>query len=104
MIINTGSVGNAIDVFRNDEKDGNAKNTTVTNYLILSGNLDSKCFDEKISYELVCVPYDIDKELSDNNDNIELESYKEEIKEGKYRDMTKIYESFELRGINKDKI
>ena len=42
MIINTGSVGNAIDVFRNDEKDGDVKNTTVANYLIISGNFDSK--------------------------------------------------------------
>lgn len=104
MIINTGSVGNAIDVFRNDEKDGNVKNTTVANYLIISGNFDSKNIDEKISYELVSVPYDIDKELNNNNDNIEFESYKEEIKKGKYRDMTKIYNSFELRGIDKDKI
>ena len=104
MIINTGSVGNAIDVFRNDEKDGNVKNTTVANYLIISGNFDSRNIDEKISYELVSVPYDIDKELSNNNDNIEFESYKEEIKKGKYRDMTKIYNSFELRNIDKDKI
>lgn len=104
MIINTGSVGNAIDVFRNDEKDGNVKNTTVANYLIISGNFDSKNIDERISYELVSVPYDIDKELNDNNDNIEFESYKEEIKKGKYRDMTKIYNSFELRGIDKEKI
>lgn len=104
MIINTGSVGNAIDVFRNDEKDGNVKNTTVANYLILSGNFGSKNIDEKISYELVCVPYDIDKELYENDDNIEFESYIEEIRKGKYRDMTKIYKSFELRGIDKDKI
>ncbi len=104
MIINVGSVGNAIDVFRNDEKDGDVKNTTVANYLILSGNFDSKNIDEKISYELVCVPYDIDKELNDNDDNIEFESYEEEIRKGKYRDMTKIYKSFELRGIDKDKI
>lgn len=104
MIINTGSVGNAIDVFRNDEKDGNIKNTTVANYLIISGNFDSKNIDERISYELVSVPYDIEKELNNNNDNIEFESYKEEIKNGKYRDMTKIYNSFELRGIDKDKI
>ena len=104
MIINVGSVGNAIDVFRNYEKDGDVKNTTVANYLILSGNFDSKNIDEKISYELVCVPYDIDKELNDNDDNIEFESYEEEIKKGKYRDMTKIYKSFELRGIDKDKI
>lgn len=103
-IINTGSVGNAIDVFRDDEKDGDVKNTTVANYLILSGNFNSKNIDEKISYELVCVPYDIDMELSDNDDNIEFESYEEEIRKGKYRDMAKIYESFELRGIDKDKI
>ena len=103
-IINTGSVGNAIDVFRNDEKDGDVKNTTVANYLILSGNFNSKNIDEKISYELVCVPYDIDMELNDNDDNIEFESYEEEIRKGKYRDMAKIYKSFELRGIDKDKI
>ena len=104
MIINVGSVGNAIDVFRNDEKDGDVKNTTVANYLILSGNFDSKNINEKISYELVFVPYNIDKELNANDDNIEFESYEEEIKNGKYRDMTKIYKSFELRGIDKDKI
>ena len=104
MIINVGSVGNAIDVFRNDEKDGDVKNTTVANYLILSGNFDSKNINEKISYELVCVPYDIDKELNDNDDNIEFESYEGELRKGKYRDMTKIYKSFELRGIDKDKI
>lgn len=104
MIINTGSVGNAIDVFRNDEKDGDVKNTTVANYLILSGIYDSTNINDKISYELVSVPYDIDKELNCNNDNIELESYQEEIRNGKYRDMKKIYDSFEMRGIDKNKI
>ena len=104
MIINVGSVGNPIDVFRNNQKDGDVKNTTVANYLILSGNFDSKNINEKISYELVCVPYDIDKELNDNDDNIEFESYEGELRKGKYRDMTKIYKSFELRGIDKDKI
>lgn len=104
IIINTGSVGNSLDIFRNDEKDGNVKNTTVANYLIISGNFDSKNIDEKISYELVSVPYDMDKELNDNNDNIEFESYKEEIKKGKYRDITKIYNIFELKSIDKDKI
>lgn len=103
-IINPGSVGNALDIFRNEEKDGDIKNTTVANYLIISGNFDSKNIDEKISYELVCVPYDIDKELSANSDNIEFESYETEIRKGKYRDMAKVYESFKTRGINKDKI
>lgn len=104
MLINTGSIGNAIDVFRNDEKDGNAKNTTVANYLILSGVYNSKDIDNKISYELVSVPYDIEKELNSNSDNIELESYQEEIRNGKYRDMNKIYDSFEARGIDKNQI
>lgn len=104
MLINTGSIGNAIDVFRNDEKDGNVKNTTVANYLILSGVYNSKDIDNKISYELVSVPYNIEKELNSNSDNIELESYQEEIRNGKYRDMNKIYDSFEARGIDKSKI
>lgn len=103
-IINTGSVGNSIDVFRNDKKDGNVKNTTVANYLIISGNYNSKNIDEKISYELISVPYNIDKELKSNTDNIEMLSYEEEIRNGKYRDMEKIYKSFEVRGIDKNKI
>ena len=103
-IINTGSVGNAVDVFRNPSKDGNVKNTTVANYLILSGNLDSKNIDETFSFELVSVPYDIDKEINNSNGNIELESYAEELRSGMYRDMDKIYDSFSSRGINKEDI
>lgn len=103
-IINTGSVGNSIDVFRNDKKDGNVKNTTVANYLTISGNYNSKNIDEKISYELISIPYNINKELESNINNIELSSYKEEILNGKYRDMEKLYKSFEIRGIDKNKI
>ena len=80
--------------YRNDEKDGNIKNTTVANYLILRGFYNSTDIDNKISYELVSVPYDIEKELNDNLDNIEFDSYQEEIRNGKYRDMKKIYDSF----------
>lgn len=104
VIINTGSVGNSIDVFRNERKDGNVKNTTVANYIIISGNYDSKNINEKISYELVSIPYDIEKELTSNVDNIEMDSYKEEIINGKYRDMKKIYKSFKVRGIDINKI
>lgn len=103
-IINTGSVGLAMDVFRNDLKDGNVKNTTVANYLILKGNMNSKNIDDKISYELVNVPYDIEKELSENKDNIELETYKEALRNGLYGNMEKIYKSFELRGIKREDI
>lgn len=103
-IINTGSVGNPIEVFRNDEKNADDRNTTVANYLILSGNYNSKNINEEISYEFINLPYDIEKELSDNDDNIELESYTEEIRKGRYRDMSKVYKGFEIRGIDKDKI
>lgn len=103
-IINVGSVGNSLDVFRNDDKDGDIKNTTLVNYVILSGNLDSKNINDKISYEIVCLPYDINKELKDNQDNIEYESYEKELTEGKYRNMTKITESFKLREIDVEKI
>jgi protein phosphatase len=103
-IINTGSVGNSIDVFRNSLKDGNVKNTAVANYLILSGNLDSRNFDESFSFELVSIPYDIEKEIDNSKDNIELDSYSEELRSGMYRDMEKIYDSFASRGINKEDI
>lgn len=103
-IINTGSVGLAMDVFRNDKKDGNVKNTTVANYLILRGNLNSKNIDDKISYELVSVPYDMEKELSQNSDNIELETYERVLRNGLHENMEKIYKSFELRGIKREDI
>ena len=103
-IINTGSVGNAIDVFRNPSKDGNVKNTTVANYLILSGNLDSRNINDVFSFELVSVPYDIEKEINNSEDNIEFDSYSEELRSGMYRDMENIYNSFPSRGINKEDI
>ena len=99
-IINSGSVGNAIDVFRNDKKDGNVRNTTCANYAIIFGDYNSKDYSNPISYELVSIPYDIDKELLDDDKNIEKEDYETELKKGKYRDMTKINKSFEIRGIN----
>ncbi len=102
-IINTGSVGNAIDVFRNDLKDGDERNTTVANYLILSGILNKR-ENDKFSFELVSVPYDIDKELSFNSDNVEFDYYKDELKFGKYRNMTAIYDSFKDRGIDQNNI
>ena len=104
FIINPGSLGNSIDVFRNKEKDGDILNTTTANYLILEGNLDSKNMEDPISFDLVSVAYDIDKELESNKDNIEFDSYATELKEGQYRDMEKIYRSFEARGIKKEDI
>lgn len=91
-IINVGSVGNSIDVYRDDDKDGDNRNTTVANYLIISGNYDSREYS-KLAYELVSIPYDIDLELFDNEDNIELSSYQKELKEGRYRDGERIIKS-----------
>lgn len=103
-IVNVGSVGNSLDVFRNEEKDGDIRNTSVANYAIITGKLNSKDFNNNLSFELVNVSYDIEKELSSNKLNIEKEAYDEEIRNGKYRDMEKIYKSFEVRGIDKDSI
>ncbi len=103
-IVNAGSVGNSLDVFRNEEKDGDIRNTSVANYAIITGKLNSKDFNNDLSFELVNVYYDIEKELSSNKLNIEKEAYEEEIRNGKYRDMEKIYKSFEIRGIDKDSI
>jgi hypothetical protein len=104
VILNTGSVGNAIDVYRNEEKDGNVKNTTVANYIILKGKYNSKDIDNEISYEFISVPYDIDKELEENKDNIEFEEYEIEIRQGKYRNMQRFYDDLKNKGIDIDKI
>ena len=100
VIVNAGSVGNAIDIYRNEEKDGNVRNTAVANYAVLRGVYGSKDWDEKISYELVSVPYDMEKELASNTDNIEMDSYQEELKSGKYRDLTKLYGRIAGKGID----
>ena len=95
---------NVIDAIRNDEKDGNNNFTTLANYLIINGNLNSMNEKNPISFELVSIPYDNDKEIKSNIDNIEFDDYKTEITTGKYRDMEKINNSFKERGINIDEI
>lgn len=104
VIINTGSVGNSYDVFRNPLKDGNVLNTITANYLILSGNLNSHNLNDDISYEFVNISYDIDKELKENKDNIEYNEYETELKNGMYRNIEWVNKTFELRGIDKNKI
>ena len=93
-----------MDVIRNDEKDGDVRNTTVANYLILSGKLDSKDFNNPISFEFVNIPYNIDKELSANSDNFALDLYSDELRNGKYREMDRISKNFASRGIDVDNI
>lgn len=103
-IINVGSVGNSIDVVRNDLFDANPQETTQANYLILEGKLGSKEYDDSLSFQFIRIPYDIKKELSSEKLNIEREAYVKELTEGKYRDKKKILKSFKQRNINIDKI
>lgn len=103
-LINVGSVGNSYDVIRNDKKDSNILETTKSNYLIIEGEYGSKEYTSEISFQFIKVPYDIDKELQDENINIEKENYRFELKQGKYRDMTKINENFRKIGIDVQKI
>lgn len=103
-IINVGSVGNSFDVIRNKEKDSNVLETTKSSYLIIEGEYGSKEYNSDISFQFVKVPYDIEKELEDEKLNIEKESYRFELKEGRYRDMSKINNYLKEIGINTEEI
>lgn len=103
-LINVGSVGNPTDVIRKENFDSNSMETTQANYLIIEGNLNSKDYNDSLSYQFIRIPYNIQKELESNNDNPELEAYKTELTEGKYRDPSKILESFKNRNIDISKL
>ena len=103
-LINVGSVGNSFDVIRNPEKDSNVLETTKSNYLIIEGEYGSKEYTSEISFQFIRVPYNIDKELEDGDKNIEKDSYQFELKEGRYRNMTKINDNFKRLGVDVDKI
>lgn len=103
-IINIGSVGNSFDAIRNVSKDSNVLETTKAYYLIIEGEYGSKEYNSEISFQFVKVPYNIEKELENNDNNIEKESYRYELTKGMYNDMTKINENFRRLGIEVDKI
>ena len=103
-IINVGSVGNSFDVIRNPLKDSNVMETTKSNYLIIEGEYDSKKYSSDISFQFIKVPYDIDKELSSDKLNIEKENYMHELKQGRYRNMTKIYNNFKRLNVDVENI
>lgn len=86
------------------DKDSNVLETTKSNYLIIEGEYGSKKYLSEISFQFIKVPYNIDKELKDESLNIEKENYRFELKEGMYRDMTKINDNFRRLGIEVDKI
>ena len=102
-LINVGSVGNSYDVIRNDKKDSNVLETTKANYLIIEGDYGSKEYNCEISFQFIKVPYDIDRELENEDINIEKENYRYELKQGKYRDMSKVNDNFKKIGIDVEK-
>lgn len=103
-LINVGSVGNSFDVIRNKNKDSNVLETTKSNYLIIEGEYNSKEYNSDIAFQFVKVSYDIERELKGENLNIESDNYRFELKEGKYRDMSRINENFKRLGIDVEKI
>lgn len=102
-LINVGSVGDAFNTIRNPQKDSNTQETTRANYLIIEGEEGNTQYGGEISFNFIKVCYDVDKEL-ENKNNIEVEDYKHELKNGMYRNMTKINEHFKEVGVNIDEI
>lgn len=102
-IVNVGSIGNSIDVVRNDNFDANTNEITQAHYLIVEGNLGSKEYDSSLSFQFIRIPYDIKKELSSFKENIERDAYIIELEQGKYREPTKLVKSFKQRNIDMKK-
>ena len=99
-LINVGSVGNPINVFRDSKKDSNNMETTRANYLIVEGDLHSTTYND-ISFQFVKVCYDIDKELSKQEYNIEREAYQQELRDGIYREMDRVKAFLKEKNIEK---
>ena len=93
-----------MNLIRNPKRDGDVRETTKANYLIVTGEYGSKKYGSDISYEFVKVSYNIDKELENQDENIEKEAYKLELKEGIYRDKEKLFIRFKDNGIDFNKI
>lgn len=63
-LLNPGSVGISVEMMNSDINDESNKFSTLASYIIMEGNYDSKELSS-ISFQLVRVPYDIEKELED---------------------------------------
>ena len=102
-LINVGSVGNSFDVIRNDKKDGDSRNTTSANYLIIEGEINSKEYSD-LRFEFISLNYDINKELEDNKNNPEFENYSKELLTGKFRNLKKYKDNFEKSNYDINKL
>ena len=63
-LFNPGSVGIPIEMMNSDINDESNKFSTLASYIIIEGNYDSKELDS-ISFNLVRLPYDVQKEIAD---------------------------------------
>lgn len=98
-LINAGSVGNAFDVIRKSDFDSDKRETTNAHYVIVEGKYNEKNYGDAISFQFIRTSYDIEKELEDINENLEPDIYRYEIKEGMYRNMTKVEQGYKDRGV-----
>ena len=80
-LFNTGSVGIPVEMMNSDVDDKSNKFSTLASYIIIEGNYNSKELDS-ISFNLVRIPYNIQKEIDDleasnlSNKNIVIQSLK----------------------------
>lgn len=63
-LFNPGSVGLPVEMLNTDLNDESNKFSTMASYIIIEGNYGSKELDS-VSFNLVRVPYDIQKEIDD---------------------------------------
>lgn len=88
-ILNTGSVGSSTCGFFAENLNASPDEITKAHYLILEGNAGQEKGDLTITFR--SVPYMVDAELKDNEKlNPEFEAYKAELKEGKYRNISRV--------------
>lgn len=99
-LINIGSVGDNVCVIRSDKRDASNMEITRASYLIIEGDYGALEYTSSFSYKFIELPYNIDEELKRIKPSFESEDYITELKEGKYRDMTKVYNQLRKNGIN----
>lgn len=84
----TGSVGNPMNNISNSVMNASSKETTMANYFIIEGSLNSDKYDEDLSLQFVKVKYDIESELETDKFIYDKPSYAKELLEGEYYDKT----------------
>lgn len=99
-LINPGSVGNALSLSIPSIEHSKNIETTRASYLILEGNLNCQEYQDDIAFQFVKVPYSISKELEDNQDNLEKDSYALELTDAYYRDYKSTKEYYKSIGID----